>query len=1239
MVWGDLVVTSLSGVVKDVSGDYVEGTLAWAIAHANDWGKTGTIRIADGLFTGGTATIMLNGTVEIAAGANITLLAGAGHNLVIQVGNVNDGAEPGRWYANGYQKEANASAGTGWNDADAAGTPNDERESLVASKGYSIFETKGDATLSLSNVTLEGGHLVGGNGTAISAGGSLDLTLEDVIIARGIAEADGEGGGGLGGAIYVDGDLTLTMAGDTQIAVNAASEGGAIYVTGKATVTGDGIVGRNEARVGRGGAIAAGGDIKFAGDAGTADALVFASNTAETDGGALAVDGGARFVFTDVVFALNEAGKNGGAVRIDTGVVGAEITVADSLFVANTADGTGGAVYAEVADANNLMSVADSTFLGNAAGEAGGAIRYVTKGTLADQAEQTVDKSTETRITASNSTFDRNKAGTAGGAIANDYGRVTVKGGGSLLENNRAGTDGGAIANSGAVTVGKGVAFADNTAGRSGGALAVVGGSASVTGAAFEGNFAAKGGAIAVTDEAVTVTVLNTTFTVNAATVLGGALFVDGQATLVNRKSTFAANTASAKGGKGGAVAVAGNGSYVAANNTYLANRAEEAGGALYVSADDPATAEKASVAVTRSSFYDNNAVGRGGAVAQDGGESLLTDVIFAESGNTTSRGLGNFAERGGAIALTGGKMELVSTSNGGTSFTGNTASKDGGAIYVKDAELAMSGKGSFRFAGNVADAATGKGGAIAIEGASDVRIDSDVTIVGDGDSARAEAAQGGAIYVGDTSSLEMCGDLTVSGVEASKDGGAVYLTGEARFVLGDGRMTVNAATAKRGSAFYVDSSEAFTLNPAAVDVSGNTGYGTYYFTSRTEAHFEEAAFSANGEADYLVTAGYLAVNRSSFDGAGICVEAGYLAVNQSSFIHGAGIRVEAGYLAVNQSSFIGGGIHVEAGGQFALANSTIADSGDWGVRVDAGGAAAIVNATVARNALGGLKADGDVLVLNSIIVGNTGTDIVGTTRGGVVYYGTAEGTVEDEGGRNRSGRNYGNTFTGSGLHTAENGTQYFVVQQKSPAQESGSRVSGGTDGTYVDRHAGTFTGVPNRYVEDLDYDQRGKHRYVNSFGAVIEVSASLDENSTSNPNNTNYTSLLGLKGGGLPPQLGEVLSQQADVREAANKSTMGYGTVSGRKAFVTPASVQSVDDQRSAYSFPAIKAEVLLGDDLRDALGNEALGESSIRLQLDGLADFASKVFGSSEPVGGLTRIRSLQLDYEKALEELTKL
>ena len=349
------------------------------------------------------------------------------------------------------------------------------------------------------------------------------------------------------------------------------------------------------------------------------------------------------------------------------------INIVGSWFEGNYAE-MGGAIFSEH---QSNANISNSTFIGNLAissfdhssttylASHGGAV-YMDDGS----------------ITVANSSFDNNSA-EDGGAVYMDGGSITVAN--SFFDNNSVISDGGAVCMlNGSITVAN--SFFDNNSATQGGAVFTnYGVSITVANSSFDNNSAEDGGAVSMDDGSITVA--NSFFDNNSAT-QGGAVFMNYGVFITVANSSFDNNSAS----NGGAVYLDG-GSLITVANSFFDNNSATQGGAVFTNYD-------VSITVANSSF-DNNSAEDGGAVYMDDGYITVANSFF--DNNSATQGGAVFMNYGVSITVAnssfdhnsadgeGGVFYMVQNSAGridGTTFRGNTANKNGGAIQMYQATI-----------------------------------------------------------------------------------------------------------------------------------------------------------------------------------------------------------------------------------------------------------------------------------------------------------------------------------------------------------------------------------------------------------------------------------------------------------------------------------------------------------------------------------------------------------------------
>ena len=266
------------------------------------------------------------------------------------------------------------------------------------------------------------------------------------------------------------------------------------------------------------------------------------------------------------------------------------------------------------------------------------------------------------------------------------------------------------------------------------------------------------------------------------------------------------------KGGStnGGGIEITESGSATFTGKaTFTGNNTTGDGGAIYVSTGTLTFEKEAIFGGTGTT--DKNTAANGGAVYVASGGTATFSEAPTFTGNTAS-------SNGGAINSAGEvKFEKSAT------FTGNTASSGGGAIYVASGGTATFSEAP-TFTGNKA---TGNGGAVYSDGGT---VSFASATFGGADTANSnKATNGGAIY--STGSLSFTGAAQFTTNVASADGGAIYSTGTTSFASA-AQFTTNVASGD-GGAIYSTGTINFNKSPSFEDNTATRNGGAIYSTSK----------------------------------------------------------------------------------------------------------------------------------------------------------------------------------------------------------------------------------------------------------------------------------------------------------------------------------------------------------------------------------------------------------------------
>jgi len=523
-------------------------------------------------------------------------------------------------------------------------------------------------------------------------------------------------------------------------------------------------------------------------------------------------------------------------------------TILADLTIANGAtqigDTEGGAGVLNLSSGSDLL-VENTTFINNqilGLGEDGGAIS--SSGTL----------------TVNNSTFEQNSTTSDGGAIDINQGTVTITNNSRFIENS-AGDHGGAIDfDRGVLTVFDTI-FIRNIAVEEAGAIALGSNGRSTqfmgSNLEFRENIAQiEGGAIRIQGDA-TVELIDSIFADNEAVQFGGAIAYLGNASssLIIRSTTpglglsqFENNrvtSALSNGGRGGAIYIDNAANTTFTGVDFLMNEARNDGGAIL------ARQGGSNLTINNSNFEQNS------VLDDDAG------AIYLENGARLDMNGGTFdqntaIDQGGAIAVLRNSQADIR----GVTFSNNSVTNDGGALSI-DGSSATLTNSEFRSNRTL----SGLGGAIAVKGTGS--LDSTEVDFVDNTS----VLQGGAISTEDSAVATITMNSFVNNrvlINPQGNGGAIFANSNnsnALTVL-NGDFTSNSS---------VDDGGAITVN------QGTARFSNVDFLTNDAINGHGGGLDVNSAATVSITGGTFVTNQADAPGGGINTS-GTISVDGTTF-------------------------------------------------------------------------------------------------------------------------------------------------------------------------------------------------------------------------------------------------------------------------------------------------------------------------------------------------------------------
>ena len=516
-------------------------------------------------------------------------------------------------------------------------------ENTVSKNGGAVFLTNHSSILfkedPASSNTLRGQHS--------NDNSEATYTSDHSTEGNSIVEFNGNNASGHGGAMCIDNHSTITFEGGCMVVLennNASSSGGAVYINSHSTITFEGYsrveFRYNTAHTNGGAIYAIHSSITF----GEHSAVTFKRNRAGY-GGALCP------VYSTIIFAGNStiAFESNGAYYKGGGVYAhSSITIKENssvIFGYNVAD-NGGAMYIAIDIYDDIICTFEETstvvFEYNTALSNGGAM-YV--------------QSSVTFEGKSSVVLNNNKALSNGGAVYAEFSTIEFKENSMAVFNSNEGVNGGGMCagDCSSITVegSSTVLLNENKAKGNGGAMYI----ANFSTTAFTGNCSV---------------VLNN----SVASSKGGAIHINAYSKVIFEGNSIVALTNNhAFSDNGGAIYILHRSGVKFKEGSTVAfyNNNAYSGGAVYIYEYSHITFQ----GYSKVSFYNNTAREEGGAISID------CDSTVKFSNNSAVRYYNNSAFLGGSIFVA--SSQISNEGNCSVEFANNTASQDGGAIYLSD--------------------------------------------------------------------------------------------------------------------------------------------------------------------------------------------------------------------------------------------------------------------------------------------------------------------------------------------------------------------------------------------------------------------------------------------------------------------------------------------------------------------------------------------------------------------------
>lgn len=550
-------------------------------------------------------------------------------------------------------------------------------------------------TLNLSNVTLANGNGIGVNGGAIRNNATLVVT--NTTFYSNTTEGNGgavsnNGTASFANSSFISNTSPFTLTGGFGGAINSGAGAISLMITNTNFYTNSAAIDGGGVRVGLGTA--------------TIVNSTFSGNSAP-DGGGIQTGNSATLAVSNTSFYSNTASNSGGGINIGL----TKMTIANSTFSGNSAQSGGGIQN------NGTLTLTSGTFTGNIASYGGGIFNYLAAANITNTNFYSntaingggINNDTNSTLMLISSSLSGNQATNGGGIYNNTSGTATLTSG--VLTGNTALYGGGINNSGGTLSLTDTNLYTNTVTGDGGGLYNQSNGKLTVTNSTIFANQASNGGGLV--NNGSTLMINNTTLMSNTATSGsggGGGLYnvTGGVLTIIN--SSILGNQAMSTGGGGGTV---NNFSTLTiSNTTFTGNTAslgggiDNLGGTLAITSTNFYTnsatdggglynRNSGALFLTSSTLSGNLAGTSGGGLVNNSSKLVIDKTTFTSNTAVGWSGGGIYNVAGGIITMTNSSLsdnKVMSTGGGGgvindgstltisnTTLFNNTASTLGG--------------------------------------------------------------------------------------------------------------------------------------------------------------------------------------------------------------------------------------------------------------------------------------------------------------------------------------------------------------------------------------------------------------------------------------------------------------------------------------------------------------------------------------------------------------------------------